>query len=139
LTLSYQLVSPPSGMTISANGVITWTPSVAQGSSTNLVTTIVTDSGTPALSATNSFLVFVNPAQAPPRPTITSILVKNGAAVVGWSSVAGHTYRVQYEADPGSATWSSVSPDCLATGATCTATNTLGTAPQRFYRVMVVQ
>jgi hypothetical protein len=139
LSLSYRLVSPPSGMSIDANGVITWTPTVAQGSSTNLVTTIVTDSGTPALSATNSFLVFVNRAQAAPQPTIASIHVANGVAVVSWSSVAEHTYRLQYEADPSSANWSTVSPDCLATGTTCAATDTLGGAPRRFYRVMVVQ
>jgi len=58
--LTYQLLSPPSGATIDNNGVITWTPTQAQGGSTNLITTIVTDSGVPPVSATNSFSVIVN-------------------------------------------------------------------------------
>ncbi|HWX19240.1 MAG TPA: hypothetical protein VN578_04945, partial [Candidatus Binatia bacterium] len=59
-TLSYQLVSPPVGAGIDANGVIAWTPAVSQVPSTNLITTIVTDSGLPPLSATNSFTITVN-------------------------------------------------------------------------------
>jgi hypothetical protein len=59
-TLSYQLVNAPIGATIDANGVITWTPAENEGPSTNVITTIVTDNGVPALSATNSFTVIVN-------------------------------------------------------------------------------
>jgi hypothetical protein len=58
--LSYQLLNPPAGMQVSANGVITWTPTLAQSPSTNIVTTIVTDDGIPPLSATNSFSVIVS-------------------------------------------------------------------------------
>jgi regulation of enolase protein 1 (concanavalin A-like superfamily) len=62
--LGYRLVSPPSGAAINTNGVITWTPSPAQVPSTNIFTTIVTDTNTAAvnsqhLTATNSFTVFV--------------------------------------------------------------------------------
>src|SRR6266516_3958769 len=64
--LTYQLVSPPTGATISASGVISWTPSEAQGPSTNTFTTIVTDNGTPALSATNTFTVTVNELNSAP-------------------------------------------------------------------------
>jgi hypothetical protein len=59
LTLTYSLVNPPAGAAIDTNGVITWTPSEAQGPGTNTLTTIVTDNGTPPLSATNSFEVTV--------------------------------------------------------------------------------
>src|SRR5206468_1494582 len=64
--LTYQLVSPPTGATISASGVINWTPSEGQGPSTNTFTTIVTDNGTPALSATNSFTVTINELNTAP-------------------------------------------------------------------------
>ena len=57
--LTYQLVSAPAGAAINSSGLISWTPSASQASSTNLITTIVTDNGTPALSATNSFTVIV--------------------------------------------------------------------------------
>ncbi len=60
--LTYQLVAPPSGAAINSSGIITWTPTAAQAPSTNSITTIVTDNGTPAMSATNSFIVVVTPA-----------------------------------------------------------------------------
>jgi hypothetical protein len=65
-TLSYQLVAPPTGAGINANGVITWTPTSAQAPSTNLITTVVTDNGTPPFSATNSFTTVVIPANSAP-------------------------------------------------------------------------
>jgi hypothetical protein len=58
-SLTYSLAAPPGGAQIDTNGVITWTPAPAQVPSTNVFTTVVTDSGTPALSATNSFTVIV--------------------------------------------------------------------------------
>ncbi len=64
--LAYTLTNPPVGLSISTNGIITWTPSTAQSSTTNMVTTVVTatdpfDPINPVLSATNSFIVIVNP------------------------------------------------------------------------------
>src|SRR5438045_1053742 len=51
--LTYQLISPPPGASIDADGVIRWTPSETQGPSINTITTVVTDNGVPRLSATN--------------------------------------------------------------------------------------
>ncbi len=64
--LTYRLVSPPSGVTNDANGVIRWTPGEAQGPSTNTITTVVTDDGSPPLSATNSFTVIVKEVNSAP-------------------------------------------------------------------------
>jgi hypothetical protein len=64
-TLTYQLVSAPAGAGI-ANGVITWSPTEAQGPSTNVFTTIVTDNGIPAASASNSFTVVVTEINTAP-------------------------------------------------------------------------
>ncbi len=76
LTLSYQLVSPPAGASIDTNGVITWTPSEAQGPGTNLIKTIVTDSGNPMLTATNTFTVVVNEVNvAPVLPVQTNVTI----------------------------------------------------------------
>src|SRR5947209_4558527 len=47
------------GAAIDSTGVITWTPSEAQGPSTNVITTVVIDNGVPNFSATNSFTVIV--------------------------------------------------------------------------------
>ncbi len=62
-TLTYQLTAAPAGATISSSGIITWTPSAAQVSATpHTFTTLVTDSGSPALTATNTFQVTVTDA-----------------------------------------------------------------------------
>lgn len=73
--LAYQLVNPPVGAVISSSGVITWTPTEAQGPSTNVFTTIVTDTNPPAvnatsLSATNTFTVIVQEVNTPPVLTV---------------------------------------------------------------------
>ncbi len=62
--LTYVTTSPPP--VIDANGIITWTPSEAQGPGVYIITTIVTDNGLPPLSATNSFTVTVNEVNVPP-------------------------------------------------------------------------
>jgi hypothetical protein len=54
--LAYQLVNPPAFMSISTNGIITWTPSEAQGPSTNSIVTVVSDG---FRQATNSFQIVV--------------------------------------------------------------------------------
>lgn len=59
--LAYSLVaSVPSGLQInSGSGLITWKPRASQAPSTNTIVVVVTDDGTPRLSATNSFTVVV--------------------------------------------------------------------------------
>jgi hypothetical protein len=69
--LSYRLINPLPGMQIDLNGIITWTPTEAQGPSTNVITTVVTDTNGAAinsrqLSATNAFTVVVNEINTPP-------------------------------------------------------------------------
>src|SRR5207244_205532 len=65
--LSYSLVTGPVGASVGAStGVFTWTPSAAQGPSTNVVTVRVTDNGTPPLSDTKSFTVVVNEVNSAP-------------------------------------------------------------------------
>src|SRR5256885_1310902 len=66
-TLTFALVSAPTGMTINpATGAISWTPTEAQGPSTNVVSVSVTDNGVPALSVTNTFQVIVNEVNLAP-------------------------------------------------------------------------
>ena len=93
-TLGYQFTSAPAGASISANGIITWTPSPGQVPSTNAFTTVVTDTNLLAvnaqeLSATNSFTVTVqsSPVSLPAQTNrtineLTLMLVTNTATVV---------------------------------------------------------
>src|SRR5205823_1417981 len=95
-TLTFALVSAPTGMTINpASGAISWTPSEAQGPSTNVVSVSVTDNGVPALSVTNSFTVTVTVLAI--TPVIKSLTVAEGVATMTRNTVAGHTYRLQYK------------------------------------------
>jgi hypothetical protein len=74
----YTLVSPPSNMVVSASGIITWTPAQAQSPSTNLITTVVTNSNpfdliNPTLTSTNTFTVIVREVNvAPSLPTVST-------------------------------------------------------------------
>jgi hypothetical protein len=71
-TLTFNLgTGAPTGASISSGGVFTWTPTDAQAPSTNTLSVIVTDSGLPAMSATNTFKVVVyRPNTAPVMGTI---------------------------------------------------------------------
>jgi hypothetical protein len=88
-TLTYSLSNAPAGMIIDpSSGAMTWTPAQTQSPSTNFVTVVVTDDGTPALSASTNFeVVVVEVNVAPVWPAIgvetvndSSLLVVNDAA-----------------------------------------------------------
>ncbi|MEI6647319.1 MAG: DUF1566 domain-containing protein, partial [bacterium] len=65
-TLTFSLLNPPTNAAInSTSGVLTFTPSYVQYGSSNRMTVVVTDSGTPAMSATNAFSVYVIANTAP--------------------------------------------------------------------------
>src|SRR5436190_4623053 len=73
-SLTFALVSSPAGMTINpATGAISWTPTEAQGPSTNAVSVSVTDNGVPALSVTNTFTVKVNEVNLVPVLTVPAL------------------------------------------------------------------
>ena len=59
LTFSLGAGAPTGASLNSSSGVFTWTPSSAQSPSTNVITIQVADNGTPSLSATQSFTIFV--------------------------------------------------------------------------------
>lgn len=66
-TPRFSLVAAPPGVNLNTNtGVLTWTPTEAQGPNTNTITIGVTDDGIPPLSFTNSFSVIVLESNVPP-------------------------------------------------------------------------
>jgi hypothetical protein len=66
-TLTFALVSGPSGVNLDAStGVLTWTPTEAQGPGAYPITLRVSDNGSPSLSATQSFTVFVSELNSAP-------------------------------------------------------------------------
>ncbi len=83
-TLTYSLTSAPAGASISAGGVFSWTPAEGQGN-TN-VTVRVTDNGSPALFAEETFAVTVTAANHP--PTLAAIAAQTVDELQALSFVA---------------------------------------------------
>ncbi|MBI5384950.1 MAG: hypothetical protein HZA90_09730 [Verrucomicrobia bacterium] len=81
--------SPDGAMIDPATGEFSWTPTEAQGPSTNLVTLRVSDDGIPSLSANNSFTVIVNETNSPPVLTVPTNQTINELAA--WSDTASAT------------------------------------------------
>jgi hypothetical protein len=70
-----------------------------------------------------------------PAPVILSFYPTNQVFTVTWSSIAGALYGLQYSSNLTDAGWNDLSPKVTATGPTTSQTNSLGSAPQQFYRV----
>src|SRR5436190_45461 len=70
-TLSFALVSGPTGLTVSAGGAIAWTPTEAQGPSTKTISLHAIYNGTPILSATICFQMIVPELNSTPFPYTT--------------------------------------------------------------------
>ena len=137
-TLTFELVSGPSGLTVSPAGLIGWTPNEDQGPGTNLVTVRVFDDGSPSLATTNSFTLTVNDSSSVPAPVIQSITQSGSDLLITWSAVSNRSYMLQSCESVGTSNWYDVPPAVLATGSTVAATNAVGVANPRFYRVYLM-
>ncbi len=94
-TLTFSLLSAPTNATLTplnnTNAVFTWRPLVSQADTTNTVTLKVADSGSPSLSATNSFLITVNPLA---QPAVSSISMSGGRVSLVATGAVGPDYTV---------------------------------------------
>ena len=82
-SLSYSLLSAPLGATINTgNGVVTWDTTTNNAGSSNFFRVVVADNGTPPLSATKSFTVFVRPS----KPNIVIIVTDDH----GFGDISAH-------------------------------------------------
>jgi len=88
-TISSTLIETNPPVIGATNGIIAWTPTLAQAGLTNLITTIVTDNGQTPLGATNSFVVIVNPI-----PFFTSVQVGKEAVVLQWTAAANNRFQI---------------------------------------------
>ncbi|MEI6194932.1 MAG: LamG-like jellyroll fold domain-containing protein, partial [Verrucomicrobiota bacterium] len=115
-TLTYTLLNPPVGAVINpTNGLITWTPSLAQAGTSNTLATVVTDSGTPNLSATNSFAVLVNPIPVISSVTYISSGTTNGF-LVKWYAPTNDQFKVQWTTNLAPVNWQTFSNLVTYTG-----------------------
>jgi glucuronoarabinoxylan endo-1,4-beta-xylanase len=135
-TLTFSLLSATNNTTLTplynTNAVFTWRPLVSQASTTNKITLKVADSGTPSLSATNSFLVTINPLA---QPTVSSINVLGGQVSLVATAAFGPDYTVLVSTNLTSwqVLFTSNSP---VTPVTLVDTN-FNANPVRFYRIQL--
>ncbi|HEY5915019.1 MAG TPA: Ig-like domain-containing protein [Verrucomicrobiae bacterium] len=76
---------------------------------------------------------------APPEPVrITTVTADSGGAMVTfrWSAVAGRLYQVQFKTDLNQSNWSDLGGVLTATSVDMWASDAVGAASQRFYRVV---
>jgi pectate lyase len=92
-TLTYSLLNPPSGASVnSSNGVFNWRPAIVQSGSSNFMKMVVTDNGSPNLSATQAFSVLVT---APASPQVQSSAYSGGSFSFTVGGDIGPDYIVQ--------------------------------------------
>jgi hypothetical protein len=92
---------------IDPDGVITWTPVIAQGGQTNVITTVVTDNGTPAAGVTNVFTVIVNIL-----PPFSSVIVNTNGVNFQWAAFATEQFQIQWTTNLAPPNWT-LFPDII--------------------------
>ena len=135
-TLTFSLLGAPTNATLTplnnTNAVFTWRPLVSQASTTNTITLKVADSGTPSLSATNSFLVTINPLA---QPTVSSISVSDGQVSLVATGAVGPDYTLW--ASTNLISWQVLfTSNSPVTPVTLVDTN-FSAYPVRFYRIQL--
>ncbi|HZI31918.1 MAG TPA: cadherin repeat domain-containing protein, partial [Candidatus Binatia bacterium] len=135
--LTFSLVNGPAGAALEtfspSNALITWRPMVSQSRTTNSFAVKVTDSGSPSLSATNSFTVTVNPLGS--QPSIHSIVSTAGASLnLEITGPTGPDYTILTSTNLFD--WQSLlTSNSPATPFTLTVTNQ--NDPARYYRIQI--
>lgn len=133
-TLTFSSLTVPAGASVNPfTGVFSWRPPVSSANTTNVVSVAVANNGTPALSATNTFNVIVNPL-AP--ATISSAAVSSQTVNLLISGTQGPDYTLQTTTNL-MGTWQSVfTTNSPALPWAFTYTNSTG-IPNLFFRIQL--
>lgn len=89
-TLSFSLLSPPTGATITSSGLFNWRPGVALANTTNVLHVMVQDNGAPVLNDTGSFTVVVNLLSG--KVVLTPLGHASGQFTIGITGPLGPDY-----------------------------------------------
>jgi glucuronoarabinoxylan endo-1,4-beta-xylanase len=135
-TLTFSLLSTPTNATLTplnnTNAIFAWRPLVSQANTTNVITVQVADNGTPSLSATNSFVLTVNPLA---QPTVSSISVSGGQVSLVATGASGPDYTLW--ASTNLTSWQVLfTSNSPVIPVTLVDTN-FNTCPIRFYRIQL--
>lgn len=133
-TLTFSSLNFPAGASVnSSNGIFIWRPAIAQGGVTNnAMKIIVTDNGSPSLSATQSFNVMVlNPA----RPQMQNSVFSNSLFQITCTGDAGPDYLVQGSTNLSS--WQNLFTNLSPIMPFTWTDKGAGNFTQRFYRIQL--
>jgi hypothetical protein len=132
-TLTFSLgAGAPSGSALDPNsGWLTWTPSAAP--STARLTIIVTDNGTPSLTATQSFTATV---LVPPR--LANISLNANTLTFTCPTQPGLTYQLECSDDVVATAWTPCGVPLAGTGNSVAFANAVTTVSRQFNRLRVV-
>lgn len=132
-TLSFELVSGPSGLSVSPAGAVTWSPT-EDDLGAHEVRVKVGDDAVPGLSDEEVFTVTISP-----ECRIQEIAVTSGVVSVSWNSIAGRRYMLRTspvpDLDPGS--WEDVPPAVEASGPDASAPAS-PEVDSHFYRIQML-
>ena len=133
-TLTYALLSgSPSGATVGPNsGIFTWRPPVASAGTSNYIAVVVTDNGSPNLSATNHFAVSVNPVA---QPTSSAAAYSNGQFSMTINGETGPDYIIQVSTNL--VEWQSLSTNSSPNVPFLFTDPNAAALPVKFYRVLL--
>jgi hypothetical protein len=73
-----------------------------------------------------------------PLPSFQSIGESSGTVNFTWTTLAGLPYQIQYKTNLAAANWINLGSPTNATGATMSASDVIGSASKRFYRIALV-
>lgn len=71
-------------------------------------------------------------------PEFTTFERTGDQLTIGWGTIPGRTYRVEYTDDLAAPNWQALGPDMPATGATLSITISVTTPAQRFFRIVAL-
>jgi hypothetical protein len=131
LTFSLDAGAPAGASINPATGLFTW-PTAGLPAGTNTVTIRVTDNGAPSLSDAEAIqLIVLDP------PSFHSTRLGN-QLTLGWGTIPGRTYRVEFTDDLEFGVWQSMGGNTVAGGSSLSLTVTLTSPAQRFFRIVVI-
>ncbi len=138
-TLTWSLLGAASGASIrslnSTNGVFSWRPAMGQSPSTNSFKVVVTDNGTPQLSATQTQVVIV---QQPAPPTLVAPALGHGSWSFNITGASGPDYVIQATSSLNvTSHWLPVLTNFNATPPFQFNENSATNFPGKFYRVLL--
>jgi len=134
-SFAFSLSNAPAGASINASsGVFNWTTTNAAVPSTHVITVRVTDNGTPVLSDTKTFAIFVS---AQPRFSTVSP-TGDGYIQIAFNTLPGCNYQVQFKDHLTDPAWTALGTTVSGTGAPLSIYDEMSGQPQRFYRLLAL-